>query len=433
MTDEHYPTFFVADLDWDDHRWSSRAWTLQEQAVSRRLLGFGSSRIYFECATRLVIESSIGPWQEWKSNNVEAEIKRRYKVGSAKMKERLYSEWASDIGGYSDRKLTDPRDKLPAISAMAKRVQKLAGGEEKYLAGLWEGDLPLGLLWVVDEPEVEGLVKLLARSSLRPYISPTWSWASQETAVTFLYDPVEGLKRHDIRPECEIASAWTKLEDSSNVYGRIQDAGLIVNAKLVSFKSVLPESWCTDLEGWWFFHFNERGTVDLDLDWISNEEELHQQDVFMLLLASTYHSTGSKQRDSSKDNDTSLHEIDDTSSDNDNHDASVKNNHADLGNIDCHAAARNDHTGPERRTHISSNDDDVFGLGKAEDNLLGSSQCSIGTTDSVVQDKTHRNERTAWGIVLHPADEDGKYVRIGQFSCEPADDGSLSGFWMFDS
>jgi hypothetical protein len=425
MTDETYPTFLIADLDYTHHRWSNRAWTVQEEGVSRRIIGFGSSRIYFECATRFVTESSPGPWQVSKSKNVEAEMKRRYKIGSVEMKERLYSVWASDIGGYSDRELTDPRDKLPAISAMAKRVQNFSGGEEKYLAGLWEGDLLLGLLWMMDGSEVEGLVKLLARSSLRPYIAPTWSWANQESGLTFLRTDLEDLEIRDFRPECEITSAWTKLEDSSNIYGRIQDAGLIVNAKLIPFKSVLPESFCTNLREYWFFRFDERGTVDLDLDWISNEEEIHQQDVFMLLLGSTYHSTGSKRTDSSEDDDTSLHEIDDTGSDNDNH--------SDLGKSDCHDAAGDNYTSPKRRIYISSNEDDVLGLGKAEDNLLGSSQCSIGTTDSVVQDETYRNERKAWGIVLHPADEDGKYVRIGQFSCEPSGDGSLSGFWMFDS
>jgi hypothetical protein len=349
------------------------------------------------------------------------------------MKERLYSIWASDVGGYSGRELTDPRDRLPAIIAVAKRVQKLAGGEETYLAGIWEGDLPLGLLWSVDRPKIEGLVELLSRSSLPPYVSPTWSWATQESCTTSLRTTLEDLKGHDFRPECEIVSVWTDLEDSSSVYGRIQNAGLIVNARLVSFKSMLPESQCGNFEGWWLFDFDERGIVYFDLDWISNEEELRRQDISMLLLASIFHSTSSEQTDASEDDNTSLHEVDNTGSDNDNCDTSVKDNYIDLGKSDCHDAAGENHTGQERRTHFSSNEDDVFGLSEASGNHLGSIECSIGTTDSVVQDETYRNERKAWGILLHSAEEDGKYVRIGRFSCEPTDDGSSSGLWMFDS
>jgi hypothetical protein len=433
MTHEYYPTLLVADLDLKHQRWSNRAWTYQEQESSRRLLGFGSSRIYFQCATRFVKESSPGPWQKSESVNVEAELDRKYKYGSVKRKEKLYTAWALSVEVYSARELTDPRDKLPAISAIAERVQKLAGGEEIYLAGTWKGDLPLGLLWSINEPEVEALATLLARSSLPPFISPTWSWASQEIAVTFLRSELEIEKGHDFRPECEIASVWTKLEDSSNVYGRIQDAVLIVNARLVLFEPVVSEDKCMSLGGWWELDFDEEGSVELDLDWVSDEEELHLQDVFMLLLASTLHSPGSEGTDTSEDDDTSSLEDDDTGSTNNYCHASVKDDYTDSGKSDCHDVAGDNHNGQENSTHINSNQYDGFGSGNAEDNHSGSSQCSIGTTGSVVQDKTCGRERKAWGILLHPAEEEGKYVRIGQFSWIPKDGGSSSGLRAFDS
>jgi hypothetical protein len=79
MTNERYVIASVATMDWESQKWSNRAWTLQEHGLSRRLLGFGISRIYFRCETRSVTESSPGPWQESEPTNVNSEL-RRYKM-----------------------------------------------------------------------------------------------------------------------------------------------------------------------------------------------------------------------------------------------------------------------------------------------------------------------------------------------------------------
>lgn len=51
-----------------------------------------------------------------------------------------YEKWYTLAMLYSERKLSDYRDKLTAISALARQMHsalKEAGEEDQYLAGLW--------------------------------------------------------------------------------------------------------------------------------------------------------------------------------------------------------------------------------------------------------------------------------------------------------
>lgn len=63
--------------------------------------------------------------------------------------------------------MTEPSDKLPALSGIASRYQK--DTNDIYYAGLWKSTLLPGLKWQVPEPAGD-------RPSI--YCAPTWSWAS---------------------------------------------------------------------------------------------------------------------------------------------------------------------------------------------------------------------------------------------------------------
>ncbi|KAH9209868.1 hypothetical protein DL95DRAFT_309068, partial [Leptodontidium sp. 2 PMI_412] len=57
--------------------------------------------------------------------------------------------WDLILMTYTSRSLIDSKDKLPALSAMAKMYHESTNDE--YLAGLWRNDLPGALLWARDE------------------------------------------------------------------------------------------------------------------------------------------------------------------------------------------------------------------------------------------------------------------------------------------
>jgi len=54
--------------------------------------------------------------------------------------------------------------------------------EDKYVAGLWKGDLCRGLLWRVPSQN-EGAE--IADDKPKPYVAPTWSWTSRNGPVEF--------------------------------------------------------------------------------------------------------------------------------------------------------------------------------------------------------------------------------------------------------
>ncbi|XTI94053.1 hypothetical protein V2W45_1251533, partial [Cenococcum geophilum] len=63
--------------------------------------------------------------------------------------------WWSWVNEYSQRDLTHGKDKLIAIASLASYLQSWLRSHSgsstyNYIAGLWELELPAGLLWYVD-------------------------------------------------------------------------------------------------------------------------------------------------------------------------------------------------------------------------------------------------------------------------------------------
>jgi hypothetical protein len=146
----------------------------------------------------------------------------------------IYLSWRTTVEEYSSRELTRTSDKLPAFSGLAHMVQASVGSP--YAAGLWVNDFLRGLLWrrlrttgtplsrvTSKESAASGLLNSadaspslllplnrfsnyffdFMASSLprdsnlthshtspkdaepRPYIAPSWSWASVEGPVDY--------------------------------------------------------------------------------------------------------------------------------------------------------------------------------------------------------------------------------------------------------
>lgn len=57
----------------------------------------------------------------------------------------IYYAWYDVLSAYTQRSLTVPSDKLPALSGLASEFARHVGDE--YVAGLWRNNLPQDLLW----------------------------------------------------------------------------------------------------------------------------------------------------------------------------------------------------------------------------------------------------------------------------------------------
>lgn len=80
--------------------------------------------------------------------------------------------WSNIVKSYAAANLTFEKDKLVAISSLARELKPFIQG--RYLAGHWEPDLILQLAWDYKSGADYG--------TPRPYSAPSWSWASINTS-----------------------------------------------------------------------------------------------------------------------------------------------------------------------------------------------------------------------------------------------------------
>jgi len=175
---------------------NQRAWVLQERLISPRMIHFGADQVYWECHEHHACEAyPKGPQamhelrarkavhpdviQEVLATQLEESRKRRRGISLTPTSDSPPREWAlfgwSDIvAEYNKLDLTLPKDKLIALSGLAKQMQPSI--QDQYVAGLWRSAMLMGLLWRINHRERsregKGVAKRLKGAA------PTWSWAS---------------------------------------------------------------------------------------------------------------------------------------------------------------------------------------------------------------------------------------------------------------
>jgi hypothetical protein len=180
-------SFFVSnrrisefDLEVVDGPLNERGWTLQERLLSQRIIHFGKTQTFWECQSTTKSEHlardqvSVDRYGGHTSRGFTAELSSFHWHSPTSLSKRDgkatgYAIWYSMLEHYTRRELTYGEDKLPAVSGLARRFADRK--EVNYIAGLWQDDLPIGLLWRAASGR---------RPLSRPQIAraPSWSWAS---------------------------------------------------------------------------------------------------------------------------------------------------------------------------------------------------------------------------------------------------------------
>lgn len=108
---------------------AERAWTFQEELLSRRILYYTSAQLMWKCTHCVVNEENSAQWEG--TGSLYTEFKPdKFPEHNA---QRFDILWSSLVVDYSRRKLTKRSDKLVAIGALAKvmylnrRVEYIAG------------------------------------------------------------------------------------------------------------------------------------------------------------------------------------------------------------------------------------------------------------------------------------------------------------------
>ncbi|CAG8961512.1 hypothetical protein HYFRA_00013863 [Hymenoscyphus fraxineus] len=224
----------------------TRAWVYQERMLSTRTLHFSRYEMFFECKSSIQCECDCIRLQDSIPGTSVPLIKveysdtlEMYRNGQEAMKREIEYHgarlWRTMVCSYTALLLTKSKDRLPAISGLAKQLA--SGRKSRYLAGLWEQTLQDDLLWII---------RTTSRSKKpRPFPpnAPSWSWASVETWVSYwdeiLFTNVEAGDFEDQLPcehFCEIQKCEVSLsgadEFASISQGRLTISGQVRNCTL---------------------------------------------------------------------------------------------------------------------------------------------------------------------------------------------------------
>ncbi|KAI0325399.1 HET-domain-containing protein [Cubamyces sp. BRFM 1775] len=199
----------------------SRGWCLQERLLSTRSLVFTSETLQLRCHTQT---QNVGGAHHDGDNDVPRlpdavfHPDRHVAPGSDEWK-HIHERWWDIVEDYTYRKLTNPSDRLVAISALAEMFAPTLGPD--YLAGHWRNTLLEDLFWSYD-----------SFCSLSPteYCGPSWSWAYTDNSMSWRDSWETGV------PFAEIIRCTVTLQNEDLPFGSVTGASLILRSSLLPCK-----------------------------------------------------------------------------------------------------------------------------------------------------------------------------------------------------
>ena len=226
----------------------TRAWVYQERRLAPRVLHFCGTEMFFECAEMTACECdghgvSALTNDSWTKAR-EAHYVTHYDLSDIKdERTKVLHEWHSFVRAYNRLSLTFARDRLPALSGLAKTTRERREQSNvptgRYLAGLWEGTLLNDMSWSVGKhvPRMrkagstivpgkgDSYVQKASKPRLEEYVAPSWSWASVQESVEhapFGYNTYL----------CEVLGVDIELKDNEPT-GQVTAGSIVLQGKLL--------------------------------------------------------------------------------------------------------------------------------------------------------------------------------------------------------
>jgi hypothetical protein len=180
-----------------------RAWVLQEQLLSSRMLIFNRHILQWECMTLHDSDAFPGGGGSHHSD-AELQVRRAVRNGEDHFEKPIEElmdldisdadlacykadVWYAIVQSYTHRGMTNMTDRLVALAGIANGLRRHTSN--RYLAGLWSQQLWRGLLWEISTIDGDGSFDLENNDRIRqnPALAPSWSWASVTAPVAFLH------------------------------------------------------------------------------------------------------------------------------------------------------------------------------------------------------------------------------------------------------
>ena len=179
-----------------ESRWTTRAWTYQEDRLSRRKLYFTETQIYFQCSCAVFCEDSVGEgispsafiypgtnlWNLsglysslWNDQQDSATWLPRDPIDDSVEAVATYSRL---LDQFSGRQMSNPRDIIASFEGILSVLRRSL--KTDFWFGLPERYLDETLLWIETGPNLRRNVPITPSSKM---LFPSWSWAGWDTAV----------------------------------------------------------------------------------------------------------------------------------------------------------------------------------------------------------------------------------------------------------
>ena len=169
---------------------STRAWTLQEERLSPRILYISGQRLYWSCSHCQYTEMGHHSPQRLLEGPDTFNWMRPPQTFLATHRDQdessLYEQWLELVKDHAKRDMFLNKDRFPAISGLAVRYIDLYEDmgvvkREEYLAGLWRQRFAQGLAWSMEATK---------RPSYNLWdLAPSWSWASVPKCSDIITQP----------------------------------------------------------------------------------------------------------------------------------------------------------------------------------------------------------------------------------------------------
>lgn len=170
---------------------NKRAWVSQERQLSRRILHFTHTQVFWECHECIACETypdHLPFWAQafwrWDATSLKTRVreityqskddslsKLNSGLSAKALDEHTYFNWLTFRDQYANCALTHCADKLVAINGIARWISQATGDE--LVAGLWLGHMIEELCWYQRNP----------MSQTKTWRAPTWSWACHDGEI----------------------------------------------------------------------------------------------------------------------------------------------------------------------------------------------------------------------------------------------------------
>ena len=161
-----------------ESHWASRAWTFQEQLLSKRFLIFRGGQVFWQCPSRVLFEDTatenkIGVTKRlrqiplsWSTKEVEPFSVTEPLNPGPLYRSDIFLEYSSVVTEYSKKKLTYPDDVLRVFEGFSRILERQF--DSRFSFGLPESYLDVALLWIP--------LTVLKRRLGVDKTFPSWSW-----------------------------------------------------------------------------------------------------------------------------------------------------------------------------------------------------------------------------------------------------------------